>query len=98
MKVVKTQSNWSLKKRGYPVAFRFATHSLMSANHPYHKIIDWLKANRGPQSHWEWTDDKHTWTTYTGRASNWREPTPYFIGLKDETDVSVILLSIGDKL
>ena len=96
MKIVKTHSNWTLNKRGYPVAFRFCDHGI--APRSYTTITNWLKENRGPQSHFAWNDDKCQWTTFTGRAKNWREPTPYFIGLKNEADVSAIMLSIGYKL
>lgn len=100
MKVVKTHKSWTLNKRGYPVAFRFQTHGLMTSSHPYHRIVNWLKANRGHSAFFDHQDknEEYRWAIHTGRASNWREPDPYFIGLKDEADVSIILLSIGETL
>lgn len=100
MKVVKTHKSWALNKRGYPVAFRFQPHGTITVGHLYHQIIVWLKENRGREAFFKHQDEseEYRWATYTGRPRNWREPTPYFIGLKDESDVSIILLSVGGTL
>ena len=78
------------------MAFRFSEPGLLPMS--YHKIIAWLKENRGPQSHYKWDDDQCEWTTHNSRASSWRDPDTHFIGLKNETDVSILLLSIGETL
>ena len=91
MKIVKTQKNWNLHKRGFTVAFRFQNHFLPKS---YTQIVEWLEANRGPRAIWSWDNEKE-WTVESGRAKRWQEAKPYFIGLKTEADVSAILLSLN---
>lgn len=91
MKIVKTQKNWKLHKRGYKVAFRFQRHILPQS---FTQIVAWLEANRGPKAIWSWDDDKQ-WTCEAGRSKRWQEAKPYFIGLKNEADVTAILLSLN---
>jgi hypothetical protein len=94
MKIVKTQKNWKLHKRGYKVAFRFQRHILPQS---FSRIVEWLEANRGPKAIWSWDHENPDvqWTCEAGRSKRWQEAHPYFIGLKNEADVTAILLSLN---
>jgi hypothetical protein len=98
MKVVKTHKNWVLGRRGYPVAFRFKPRGLLPKQ--YSMITNWLKDNRGPEAHFSFHDEHedYRWTTHMARGKTWRDSNTYFIGLKEETDVTVILLTLAESL
>lgn len=84
MKVVKVQPRWKLADYGMTVALRFDYHTREAE-----RIRRWLATNRGPEP---WTTNNWgQWRTHWGKPNS-HSKRPYFIGLRDPEDVSLILL------
>lgn len=90
MKVVKVGRRWKLYEQGFPVAIRFESWADCRDS----KIEDWLRTNRGYEyaQHSQW---KSHWGTSTKLTSAGHSSRPYFIGLRTEADVTVVLLALS---
>jgi hypothetical protein len=92
MKIVKTHKHWKLHQYGYPVALRWQCRVLPNE---YYKILEWLNENRGQEALFGWHHENpnYQWCRDYGRSKRWQDAPPTFIGLRNEADVSLILLS-----
>lgn len=80
------------------MAFRFKPPGFLPKQ--YGIIINWLKENRGPEAQFSFHDERedYRWTTHKSRGKDWKDPNTYFIGVKEEIDVTVILLHLAGSL
>jgi len=92
MKLVKVRTQWKLHSARMPVALRFDSWGDES------RIVEtWLKEHHGNES-WSYSDCTSQWKSHWGTSRTTGGPRPYFIGLRDESMVSVILLTLNVTL
>ena len=91
MKVVKTQSRWNLHKAGFPVALRFEGWQECRES----GIEAWLRDHLGKECWWDGASGD--WRSAWGRAPNSSSPRPYYIGLRNEAAVTMILLGFQPR-
>lgn len=95
MKIVKTHKGWKLHQLGFPVAIRFDNYNKEVA-----EVEQWLRANMGS----EFLYSSGRWKSHWGRGSYTMSPDgyskewnrPYFIGFKDEAEITLVMLATGD--
>ena len=90
MKLVKVQRHWKLAEAGMSVAFRFDRYDSQAQEITVH-----LESIYGPQPVFDYKIAER-WKTHFGRYTD-RNGSPYFIGLRDPADASLILLFFAHK-
>jgi hypothetical protein len=94
MQVIKVHKHWKLYARGYRAAFRFDG---FHEPNEFYEMVDWLKEHFGEEAIFSFQDESRRWTRYLTRPGRWNQPRHYFIAVKDEMEVSVILLQRSGK-
>jgi hypothetical protein len=80
MKVIKLDGRHNLKRKGYSWAFRFNSWSSDAG-----KVETVVKKFEG----YRWD------STYWGKPSGRNSGRPYYVGVKNESTVTMVLLSLG---
>jgi len=94
MKIVKVQRRWKLHEHGFVVAIRFENHSKEVAYFEQ-KLRDTYgpEALYTPDGYW-----RSHWGTPVYHTTQWghrQYSRPYFIGFRNEADISAALLMMG---
>lgn len=93
MKVVKLNRRYKAYKEGFTHALRFNSWSKEAG-----EIEQILTTRYGSQYNWYKLHSNSQWTSGFGHRSNKYDTRPYWINLRKESDITMILLSGNYKI
>ena len=93
MKVVKLNRRYKAYKDGFTHALRFDTWHIKAG-----EIEQFLTNRYGSQYNWYKRHGNSQWTSGFGSRSSKYDARPYWINLRNESDVTMILLSGNYKI